>query len=78
MAAGADASLYLKELYLRDGHRRHGVARQLMEAVHAEARAAGCSRVEWTADRENPPALELYEALGVRPHPGKIFYRSAV
>lgn len=75
-AAGADSGLYLKELYVRDGHRRRGVARQLMDAVHAEARATGCSRVEWTADRENPPALELYEALGVAPHPGKIFYRS--
>ena len=77
-AAGADSSLYLKELYVRDGHRRRGVARELMDAVHAEARATGCSRVEWTADRDNPLALELYEALGVRPHDGKIFYRSAV
>jgi GNAT superfamily N-acetyltransferase len=77
-AAGADTSLYLKELYVRDGHRRRGIARQLMDAVHAEARAAGCARVEWTADRDNPPALELYAALGMEPHHGKVFYRSAV
>ncbi|MCC9307662.1 GNAT family N-acetyltransferase [Kitasatospora sp. RB6PN24] len=77
-AAGADVSLYLKELYVRAGHRRRGVARQLMDAVHAEARAAGCRRVEWTADRDNPPALQLYAALGVEPHQGKVFYRSTV
>jgi GNAT superfamily N-acetyltransferase len=77
-AAGADVSLYLKELYVRADHRRRGVARQLMDAVHAEARAAGCSRVEWTADRDNPPALELYAALGIEPHQGKVFYRSTV
>jgi GNAT superfamily N-acetyltransferase len=77
-AAGADVSLYLKELYVREGHRRRGIARQLMDAVHAEARAAGCRRVEWTADRDNPPALDLYAALGIEPQRDKVFYRSAV
>ncbi|MBF9071490.1 GNAT family N-acetyltransferase [Streptacidiphilus sp. NEAU-YB345] len=75
-AAGADTSLYLKELYVREDHRLKGVARALMDAVHDEARQAGCSRVEWTADRDNPPALALYAALGVSPHDGKVFYRS--
>lgn len=77
-AAGADRSLYLKELYVRSGWRRRGVARLLMEEVRAEAVRAGCSRVEWTADRDNPPALEFYEALGVEPHRGKVFYRWAL
>jgi GNAT superfamily N-acetyltransferase len=77
-AAGADTSLYLKELYVRASHRRRGVARQLMDAVHAEARDADCSRVEWTADRDNASAVELYAALGFEPHDGKVFYRSTV
>jgi GNAT superfamily N-acetyltransferase len=77
-AAGADTSLYLKELYVRHGHRRRGVARELMAAVHAEARAAGCRRVEWTADRDNAAALDFYAALGVEEHQGKAFYRSVV
>ena len=77
-AAGADTSLYLKELYVRETHRLRGVARELMDAVHSEARSAGCSRVEWTADRDNPPAVALYTALGVDPHEGKIFYRSQI
>ncbi|GAA1942009.1 GNAT family N-acetyltransferase [Kitasatospora viridis] len=77
-AAGADISLYLKELYVRQNARRRGVARALMSAVHDEARAVGAARVEWTADRDNPPALELYEALGVEPHQGKVFYRSVL
>ncbi|MFC1402029.1 MULTISPECIES: GNAT family N-acetyltransferase [Streptacidiphilus] len=75
-AAGADTSLYLKELYVRETYRLRGVARKLMIAVHCEARSAGCSRVEWTADRGNPAAVALYAALGVEPHEGKIFYRS--
>lgn len=49
-----------------------------MTAVRDEARAAGCARVEWTADRDNPPALELYAALGVEPEQSKVFYRTTV
>lgn len=77
-AASADTSLFLKELYVREPYRRRGIARELMTAVHGEAQAAGCSRVEWQADTDNPPALALYEALGFAPHDGKIFYRSQV
>jgi GNAT superfamily N-acetyltransferase len=74
-AAGADTSLFLKELYVREPYRRQGVARELMKAVRQEAEAAGCSRVEWHADTDNPPALDLYKALGFEPHAGKVFYR---
>lgn len=74
-AAGAESSLYLKELYVREAARRRGIARELMAAVRAEATAAGCPRVEWTADRDNPAALALYEALGFQQDRGKAFYR---
>lgn len=74
-AAGAESSVYLKELYVRAPYRRRGAARELLSAVRAEATAAGYSRVEWTADRDNPPALALYAALGFAEHRGKAFYR---
>ncbi|WNI19958.1 GNAT family N-acetyltransferase [Actinacidiphila sp. ITFR-21] len=74
-AASAQSSLYLKELFVRQRARRRGVARRLMTAVRAEATAAGCTRIEWTADRDNPSALALYQALGFQQHNGKIFYR---
>lgn len=74
-AAGAEASVYLKELYVRASYRRRGVARELMATLRKEATAAGCSRVEWTVDRDNPPALALYAALGFEEHDGKAFYR---
>ncbi len=77
-AAGADTSLYLKELYVRDEARRKGVARAFMARLKEIAAAAGCSRVEWTADADNPPALDFYEALGVPPKEGKVFYRESV
>lgn len=74
-AAGADTSLYLKELYVREPARRRGVAGALMEALKSAAAAAGCSRLEWTADTDNPPALDFYAALGAEPRDGKVFYR---
>nr|WSX48307.1 GNAT family N-acetyltransferase [Streptomyces sp. NBC_00974] len=77
-ASGAGTSLFLKELYVRESARRRGVAGALMEGLKAEAVAAGCSRVEWTADTDNPPALEFYKALGAVPHDGKVFYRVAL
>ncbi|MFD7897565.1 GNAT family N-acetyltransferase [Streptomyces sp. NPDC059743] len=77
-AAGAETSLYLKELYVRARARRRGVARALMAKLEAVATEAGCSRVEWTADADNPSALAFYEALGAKPQAGKIFYRSSL
>ena len=77
-AAGADTSIYLKELFVREQHRRAGVAGALIEAVREAGRRAGCARLEWTADTDNPPALDFYEALGVQPHKGKVFYRDAL
>ncbi|MCX4974203.1 GNAT family N-acetyltransferase [Streptomyces sp. NBC_00620] len=74
-AAGADTSLFLKELYVRESARRRGVAGALMGAVKEAAVAAGCSRVEWQGDADNPPALAFYEAFGAPPHEGKVFYR---
>ncbi|CAM5656314.1 N-acetyltransferase [Streptomyces avidinii] len=77
-ASGAGTSLFLKELYVRDSARRRGVAGALMAALKAAAVEAGCSRVEWTADTDNPPALEFYKALGAVPRDGKVFYRVAL
>ncbi|WP_324613376.1 GNAT family N-acetyltransferase [Streptomyces sp. SBT349] len=74
-AAGSDHSLYLKELFVRETARRKGVGAALMAALSKAAANAGCSRVEWTADRDNPSALAFYEALGARQTTGKVFYR---
>lgn len=77
-AAGADVSLFLKELFVREGHRRRGVGGQLLDAVEAAASTAGSSRLEWTGDADNAVALAFYEARGARQDHGKIFYRAEV
>lgn len=76
-AAGFTRSLYLKELYIAQSHRRAGIGRLLMDELHTVARARGCSRVEWTTDAPNANAQAFYAALGA-PSASKIFYRSAL
>ncbi|MFF5304783.1 GNAT family N-acetyltransferase [Streptomyces sp. NPDC013161] len=75
-AAGADVSVFLKELFVRERHRRRGVGGHLMDAVQAAAEAVG-TRLEWHADADNPTALAFYEARGARSH-DKVVYRVQV
>jgi hypothetical protein len=35
-----------------------------------------CSRVEWTANADDPEALGFYKALGIAVNPAKKFYRA--
>jgi GNAT superfamily N-acetyltransferase len=74
-AAGRTRSLYLKELYVGESHRRGGVGKRLMRAVFETAGQHGCSRVEWTTDDGNAGAQAFYETLGLPRRPSKIFYR---
>ena len=74
-AVGLTRSLYLKELYVADAYRRRGVGRLLMDRVRGIADETGCSRVEWTTDRDNEGARRFYKGLGYAIHPGKVFYR---
>lgn len=74
-AAGLTRSLYLKELFVTKSRRRDGVGTQLMQAVLAMASDNRCSRVEWTADDDNPSAMHFYEALGFDLLPSKRFHR---
>lgn len=74
-AAGADTSMWLKELFVVEAARRQGLGKQLLDAVKEAATEAGCSRLEWTGDTDNQTALDFYERLGVPVNNGKVVYR---
>ncbi len=76
-AAGVSRSLYLKELYVVEGSRQHGIGRLLMGELSRIAVENGCSRIEWIADTDNPVAQRFYADLGVPANDSKIFYRLA-
>src|SRR5260370_28522663 len=56
--------LYLEDLYVDLGSRRHGIARALMGELASIAVNAGCRRFQWLVLRSNEPALRFYESLG--------------
>jgi len=75
-AAGLTRSLFLKELYVGERHRRRGAGKLLMQALFEMAGQCGCSRVEWTTDSGNVGALAFYEMLRLPRHSSKVFYRA--
>lgn len=77
-AVGVTRSLYLKELYLAETHRRRGVGGLLMEHLFTVATKHSCSRMEWTTDRESKGAQRFYAELGVPVRGDKLFYRAEV
>jgi GNAT superfamily N-acetyltransferase len=74
-AAGVTRSLYLKEVFVRATARRQGIGGLLMRELHAVAAQHRCSRVEWTADTDQPEAQRFYAALGAEVLATKLFYR---
>jgi len=53
------------DLAVAAGHRRRGVARRLLEAVEAGARALGCCRITLEVREDNAPARALYARFGM-------------
>jgi GNAT superfamily N-acetyltransferase len=68
-------SLFLKELYVREAHRGHGIGRLLVRRVVEVAAETGCSRVEWMTEQTNTDGQAFYTRLGNQPNTEKVFYR---
>lgn len=77
-AVGLTRSLYLKELFVSEPHRRRGVGAALMRELVAVATTSGCSRVEWTTDRDNSLAIKFYDGQAFLRNDGKVLYRLAL
>jgi GNAT superfamily N-acetyltransferase len=74
-AIGLTQSLFLKELYVAQTHRRHGIARQLMRYLFELATETGCSRIEWMTEQANVEARTFYASLGHAHNTEKVFFR---
>ena len=55
---------FVEDLYVRPPVRRQGLGRALLSAVAADARSAGCVRLEWRTLKWNDTALGFYHSLG--------------
>jgi GNAT superfamily N-acetyltransferase len=59
-------ALLMKDIYVTAVARSRGVGTVLLRAVARLAVDRGCSRVNWTAARDNAAALAFYRRLGAR------------
>lgn len=55
---------WLPDLYVRPAHRRRGVARALLDACVAEARARGCHTLKLESGHDRTSSHPLYGAYG--------------
>ena len=55
---------WLEDLYVREGERRAGLGRALVQAAVDRAKARGCRRIELDVNDDNAAALALYESCG--------------
>lgn len=67
---------YLQDLFTSEAARGHGVGRALIEAVAAQARAAGSERFYWHTRETNTVAMQLYDKVAEKP--GVVLYRKAL
>jgi GNAT superfamily N-acetyltransferase len=58
--------IYLEDLFVEPAARGGGVARDLLRALAAEAKARGCARMDWAVLDWNEPAKGFYRRLGAR------------
>jgi GNAT superfamily N-acetyltransferase len=56
-----DRLAFVYNLYTQPAHRRHGVARLIMDTIHAWCRSAGISSLALNASKD---ARALYESMG--------------
>ncbi len=55
---------YLQDLFIAPEARGNGLGRALIEAVFAQAKAAGAFEVWWLTNEDNATARGLYDQLG--------------
>ncbi|MGH9140121.1 MAG: GNAT family N-acetyltransferase, partial [Vicinamibacterales bacterium] len=66
-----DRLAFVYNVYTEPGHRRRGLARLIMETIHAWCRAEGIGSVALNASRDGKP---LYESMGYAESPSPMMF----
>lgn len=74
-APGMTGQLFMKDLFTVEEARGKGVGKAIMRFLARHAVKTGCSRFDWTAETDNPQALEFYDRLGVPRVKEKVYFR---
>jgi GNAT superfamily N-acetyltransferase len=74
-APGMSGQLFMKDLFTVSEARGKGVGKAIMKFLAKHALERKCSRFDWTAETDNPKAIEFYDRLGVPRVKEKVYYR---
>jgi ribosomal protein S18 acetylase RimI-like enzyme len=66
--------LWINEVGVAPSHQGQGIARRLLEATLADARAAGCQEAWVLTDETNQAAKRLYQSGGGEPSDGHVMF----
>ena len=66
---GCAPTVFIEAVVVRSGHRRRGIATAMMQRILADARAAGCNKVQLLSHKRHASdgAHHLYTSLGFEP-----------
>lgn len=67
--------LFMKDIYVLSVCRGQGIGKALIHFVARYALDMGCSRFDWTVDRDNEQAMAFYRRLGALPANDKVYFR---
>jgi GNAT superfamily N-acetyltransferase len=56
--------IYLEDLFVREGERRHGYGRALLKALAEVCMQRGYGRFEWSVLDWNEPSIRFYRSIG--------------
>lgn len=72
---GLTSGFFLKDLFVAEDRRGHGIGRALMSRLAALAKCEGHGRIDLTMDADDVRLQRYYEALGATALPHKRFVR---
>jgi ribosomal protein S18 acetylase RimI-like enzyme len=74
-APNLGGQIQVKDIFVRGDFRDRGIGSAIVRRLAAMALERRCTRVDWTAETDNPRALEFYDRLGVPRVESKVYYR---
>lgn len=70
-----DPSIYLEDLYIKQGYRGKGYGLKMLKAVAKYAKDNGYSRMDWQALNWNTSAIDFYKKLGAESNDEQLDFR---
>ncbi len=61
---GCRPNIFLEDLFVEPGYRKHGLGIALLRALAQRAIAENCDRIDWHVLEWNAPSIAFYQSLG--------------